>query len=191
MASYKKLDSGKWQAQIARDGIRKSKSFITKQEAKDWSAREEYLILEGVKLGPNHTVRDLFQKYAREVSPKKRGCRWEQIRLEKFCLDTLADKKLTSIVALDIADWRDRRLTEVSPSTVNREMVLISGAFTIARKEWGWVSVNPVSDVRKPTKPPPRDRRVLVSEIDALITLAGTDLSKQTARATRTSVYVL
>ena len=71
----------------------------------------------------------------------------------------------------------------MSPSTVNREMVLISGAFTVARKEWGWVSVNPVSDVRKPTKPPPRDRRVSASELDELIALAGTDLNNQTARA--------
>jgi len=37
MATFRKLPSGKWQAQIARNGIRKSSSFATRREAQDWA----------------------------------------------------------------------------------------------------------------------------------------------------------
>lgn len=184
MASIKKRPDGKWRVQIDRRGVRKSKVCASRAEAKDWAARQEYLIL-NTKPDDRPVVRfgDVMQRYANEVSPKKRGERWETVRLSRIGRDSLAEKAIGEIEAKDIAAWRDKRLREVAPGSVNREMVLLSAVFTVARKEWGLIDVNPMADVRKPSKPPPRDRLVTDREMEALAISAGDDLSNATARA--------
>lgn len=183
MASIKKLKSGRWQAQVARGEIRKAKSFQTKQEAKDWAARLEYLALKGELASAPGCLRDIFDRYAREVSPKKRGARWEIIRFERLKKDRLADVRLADLKPSHFADWRDRRLSEVAPASVNREMGLMSAALNVARREWGLIAVNPMSDVRKPSKPPPRDRRVSEAELTRLLERVGSGLQTLSARA--------
>lgn len=177
MATFKKLDSGKWQAQVAKHGVRRAQSFPSKRAAQEWASRQEHLIVEGQGRGSKIAVGQAFDRYAREVSPTKRGARWEMIRLEKLGKDKLAKVQLCNLSAQDLADWRDRRLREVAPASVRREMVLISGVMTIARKEWGLISANPMADVRKPANAQPRDRLVPDAEIEALVAVAGKPLS--------------
>lgn len=183
MATFRKLPSGRWQAQIARNGIRKSASFATKREAQDWAGRQEYLATNAEPPQTKLTLKDAFDRYAREESPKRRGERWEVVRLGRLSSDEIAGKKLADLEPADFADWRDRRSKEVAPGTVRREMTLISSVLTTARREWGLISHNPISDIRKPAAPPPRDRRVSEDEIEKLIAAGGTDLTKATARA--------
>ena len=172
MASIQKHGK-RWRAFVARKGIRTSKLFDTKVAAKDWAAREEYLILNGQgEYGPG-TVGDLLDRYAREVSPTKRGARWEQIRLELIQRDRLARIGVKNVKPADFADWRDRRLKQVSAASVRREMVLLSAVMSVARKEWGSFPVSPLTDVRKPSSPPHRERRVTDDEIAALVAAGG------------------
>lgn len=181
MASIRKHLKG-WQAQVARKGIRKSRVFNTKTEARDWAARQEHLILSG-EMSTGGALGDLFNKYAREVSPKKRGARWEIVRLERLQKTDLAKVHLKNLTPGDFAQWRDLRLGEVSSSSVLRELQLISSVLSVARREWGLVKGNPLADVTRPKRAPPRDRRVSDDEIERLLAVAGTDLSKGTARA--------
>jgi len=183
MASFRKMAGGKWRAEIARRGVRASKVFTSKRAAQDWAARQEYLIAEAKPQGETVTFGEVLLRYAKEVSPKKRGARWEMLRLERFRLEQFAKIKMRDLAPSDFAAWRDARLKEVAPGTVNREMTLLSGVLTIARKEWGLIQVNPISDVRKPSAPPPRDRLVTDEELEALAISAGDDLSNKTARA--------
>ena len=183
MATFKKMESGRWQAQVAKQGVRKAKSFKTKREAQDWANRQEFLITEGEIGGAKQVLRELFDRYAREVSPKKRGARWEYIRLELLAKDKIGGVRLCDLSPADFADWRDRRLTEVAPASVRREMVLMSSVLTQARKEWGLLNTNPLSDVAKPGNPPPRDRRVSQDEVEKLIAAGGDDLGSIRARA--------
>ncbi len=184
MATFKKLASGKWQAQVARAGIRKSKSFPSKREAQDWATAEEHRISSGAsEQAAKITFGSVMDRYAREESVKKKGARWEIVRLERLKNDTMAGVLLADLDETVLADWRDRRLLEVAPASVNREMVLLSAVLNVAKKEWRLLTHNPISDVRKPTKPPPRDRRVSVAELEKMIELAGADLSKKQARA--------
>ena len=92
MATLKKLVSGKWQAQIARQGIRKSRSFATKREAQDWAARQEYLDVNPAPTGSTIKLGEIFDRYAREESGKKRGARWEILRLAKLAQDRISEK---------------------------------------------------------------------------------------------------
>lgn len=183
MATFRKLSSGKWQAQIARNGIRKSASFATKREAQDWSARQEYLVTNAEPLQSSLTLKDAFDRYAQEESPKRRGERWEVVRLKRLSFDRIANKRLADLEPADFAEWRDWRSKEVAPGTVRREMTLMSSVLSTARREWGLISHNPISDIRKPASPPPRDRRVSVDELNKLVEVAGTNLTTATARA--------
>ena len=190
MASIRKLKSG-YRAEVARQGVRKSRVFPTKQAAKDWAARAEYELLNGDKIAAVSTFGALMDRYARERSPQKRGGRWEVVRLEKLQRDTVADKKLGDLAPRDFADWRDRRMNEVAPASVIREMQLMSAVLNVARKEWGMIAENPICDVRRPSKPPPRERRPSQDEIDRMRHSAGEDLTKLTARAFHAFLFAI
>lgn len=183
MAAIRKLASGKFRAEISRQGVRKSMVFVTKTAAKEWAAREEYPILNVESLKGQGTLGEAMERYARERSPDKRGARWEIIRLEKLRKDALAKVKMADLRASDISDWRDRRSKEVAPASVIREMQLISSVLTVCVKLWGVLAHNPASDVRKPTKPQPRSRLPRDEEMERLAISAGDDLSNATARA--------
>lgn len=182
LASIIKTKSG-YRVHVARKGVRKSKLFATRQDAKDWGARKEYEILNGEKIAAKLRLGDLFDRYAREVSTTKRGERWEVVRLNKLGRDIISQVRLEDLAASNFADWRDRRLKEVAPASVIREMQLMSSVLNVARREWGLIGANPLSDVRKPKKPQPRDRLPTSDEIERIQYCAGGDLTKATARS--------
>lgn len=190
LASIRKSGTG-YRAFVARQGVRKSKIFPTRQAAKDWAARQEYLILNSDKVASESLFGDLLDRYAREVSNFKRGARWETIRIVKLRRDDIAKVKLGDLRPANFAAWRDKRLREVAPASVIREMQLMSSALNTARKEWGLIATNPLSDVRKPRKPPPRDRLPTVNELERLLHSAGTDLTKVTARAFHAFLFAI
>lgn len=182
MASVRKTEKG-FRAEVARKGVRKSKVFLTKQAAKDWAARAEYEILNGTLIAANLTFGELLDRYARERSPQKGGARWEIIRLLKFQREKIAKIRLGDLAPRDFASWRDQRNLEVGPGTVIREMQLMSAVINVGRKEWGLLTENPLVDVKRPSKPPPRDRRPTERELEQMAHSAGSDLTKATARA--------
>ena len=170
MATIRK--NGKnWQAIIRRLGFpHLSKSFPLKQQAQEWAIQTERELLAGRYNPHKHTLGEAFTKYAKEVSPKKRGGRWEIYRLEADALKQarIASRPIQSITAADLASWRDTRLLAVSGASVRREMNLIESVLEIARKEWKWIQVNPIHDVKKPENPRSRRRRITEAEIKAV-----------------------
>lgn len=110
----------------------------------------------------------MFDRYQEEVSERKKGARWEIIRLNKFNSYPLADIKLAKLKREDLESWIDGRLKSVKPSSVNRELNLISHCLTQARR-WRWMKDNPMSDLKRPTDPPHRDRRITQEEISLVL----------------------
>lgn len=183
MASFVKMPDGKWRALVARKGVRKSKVFTGKQAARDWAAGQEHSILNGDKLRASMLFSEACLRYSKEVSPLRKGERWERLRLAAFARGSLGGTSVSDLSPSDLARWRDDRLLSVKPASVAREMNLISSVLTQCRKEWGIISTNPIADVRKPKKPPPRTRTATDGEMEALALSAGHDLSNATARA--------
>jgi integrase len=107
----------------------------------------------------------LFDRYLKEVSADKRGAKWEKIRLLKFIDYHHFKRPLRQITPDHIAHWRQERLKSVSPSTVRREMNLLSHCFETARKDWRWIGDNPCADVSKPPEGKARDRLISEDEI--------------------------
>jgi integrase len=174
MAYYRKRAAG-WRAEVEKAGVRDSATFPTKAQAVAWAAKRETEILAG-KWGelPRRFVSEALTKYAEEVSPKRKGFRWEKVRLEKFGRELkFRDRIISEVTQTDIAAWRDARLKEVKPSSVNREWNLLLGVFQIARKEWRWLDHLPFEDVKRPRDPKPRNRRVSENEVAEMCAALG------------------
>lgn len=182
MATIRKHKNG-YRVEIYRNGVRRSKVLPTKRACEDWANRTIYEIDNREKLAVRVPFGDVMQRYAREVSPSKRGARWEMIRLEMLCRDPISRVPIGELSAGDLASWRDRRSAEVGANSVLREISLLSAVLTQARREWGLITTNPMADVRKPRKPAPRDRLPQPDELERLAHAAGDDLTTATARA--------
>lgn len=152
-----------WRAQVFKRGIRDSGTFATRQQAVDWIIQREAQI---------QLLHDPDGKTFGEAVAKRQAMpgvsKWDRLRLDKFPKDWY-DKPMSAITADVIAEWRDERLKQVKPGTVLRERTLLKGLFTVARKEWKWVTENPVPDVKAPRAPEPRRRRILDAERDAML----------------------
>ena len=174
VATYRKRGD-KWRAEIRKKGHTLSSSFSTKAEAREWATAKEHEIAEGTieKTAINKTVGEAFKRYAEEVSPQKRGARWEIVRLTTLQRTALAKVLLPNLTPQHLATYRDKRLREVKPATVNRDLHLISAVFTKARREWGWLKENPMGNVDRPRKPPARDRLISQDEIDRILMATG------------------
>lgn len=173
MASFTKR-LGSWQARTNCKGVRQSATFPTKAEAIAWATQIESEIIAG-KRGSVRPVTfgKLLEEYSKEVSPTKKGERWEQIRIKLICRGDLAKVKLADLAPSHFAKWRDDRLKEVSPASVRREWNLLSSAINIAIKEWGWLKINPMKEVKRPVEPPSRDRLISDKEIALLCHALG------------------
>jgi len=174
MASYTRRGT-KWRVTVSQKGRRYSATFSTKVEAKEWATRKEVALKSYAsgELGRLKTVADAFMRYAREVSPAKKGHRWEAIRLEKLCRSSLATIRLDDLLPADVAAWRDDRLREVSSASVRRELALMASVFTQCCREWNWMRENPVSHIKRPPDARPRDRRISDDEIEKLLKQLG------------------
>lgn len=173
MASFRKRGD-KWEAFVSKNGIRQSKTFPTKTAAQAWAAQTETEIATGKAGGiPNKTFADLLTKYAEEVSPTKRGERWERLRIGVTLRDPVALVHLRDFDSRAVAGWRDRRLTQVSAASVHREWNLLSNACTIAVREWKWLRENPMREVKRPAEPEARDRLATDDEIERLLFVLG------------------
>lgn len=190
MATFVKRGK-RWRCEIRRKGVYRSKTAYTKGELEAWARQVETDIDQG-KGGahPTATLREAFNRYSREVSSRKKGCRWEQIRLAKICRDPLADVWLRNLSAAHIADFRDRRATDVLTSSVNRELTLISSVISVARDEWGWIDENPARKVKRLPGRKPRDRRISDDEIAMICAQLGYDRTQIENRPTTKSQEV-
>lgn len=179
MASFVKR-SNNWRVIVSRLGVRQTATFTTKAEAQAWAAKTEDEILSG-KRGKIKAVnlKKLLEDYAEKESPKKKGARWEQIRIKKICTHPIALIKLSDLTPSDFAKWRDSRLKEVSEASVRREWNILSAAINVAIKEWEWMSVNPLKAIKRPVSAPARERLFSDKEIDLLCHTLGYDPLKK------------
>jgi len=180
MASIQR-SGAKWRVQVYAKGVRDSATFKTKQEASAW-ALERDAELTGAKL-PTKSFADAMMRFSRKVAPTRAGGDWEIIRLNAMQKWPIAKRRLTGLAGNDFADWRDARLADRKPGTVAREMNLMRSVLEHARRDWHWIHENPLQDVRWPTVPKGRKRRLLEGEVAAISEAFGVadELRSETA----------
>lgn len=168
MASIKQRESGKWEARLRKRGGRTvSKTFTTKTLAQAWARDQEAQIERGtwvdVTVAHRTTLAELLSDYIDTVAAK-RGSPSELGRLARFVED-LGHYRLDALTPAVLLRWRDERLRAVAPGTVAREMGVLGGAMTWARKERLIpLPQNPVAAIAAPAVADARDRRLVKDE---------------------------
>ena len=144
-------ENDKWYVQIRRSFHKPIyKPFIAKADASRWSRETERLIEVGEFLDTTEanktTLRQLLERYEREVSSKKRT-KQDKYLIKNICRHSLVEKVLSHVSSSDIAEFRDKRLEAVSASSVNRELSIISDCINKATTEWKcFIKENPVKN---------------------------------------------
>lgn len=162
MATFR-CRNGKWQARITRKGqIPVSKTFFKKCDAKRWARAVEAEMDRGFfsnpQLAEKTIFKDLIERYMREVMPTLRGAHADFYRLRALSNSPISKLSIASLTPSKIAEYRDKRLKEIKPNTLIRELAYISSIINQARREWGFNINNPVTLVRKPKVPAGRTR---------------------------------
>lgn len=163
----------RWYIEVRERGYYESSTHRTKRQAEIW--RDQVLRdLDENRPRGAHTLTEAMRRYANEVSSGKGGWRREQIMFARFERDMpYASDPIDAIRPAQIADWRDRRLTEIKPSSVRRELVALTSCMEHVRREWGWLSTNPCRDVKKPSAGHSRNQTISDAQRDALFEYAG------------------
>lgn len=179
MASISHKENGTYRVLWREEKIKKQKSFRTISEAKKFCAAVE---LNPMQRQSRLLVAELIDQYAKEVTPKKRGAKKEELRLESFKRRPFAQKTLSQITRADIQKYIDERQSEeskkyagtISGATIRKEMSILHPVFEFAIKR-GLLSENPCSGVDLPKANEHRERIATQSDIDALLVASGWD----------------
>lgn len=174
MASIRKRGN-KWQVRIIRKGHPpETKTFESKAEAERWGRSIESEIDKGSYVSRSEaeqvTLAEIIDRYISEVSPQKRGGPEEIIRLKAMKRYRITKFSMATLTPTIVAEYRDERLKACKPSTVIRDLGMLSSMINHCRREWGIAIANPVSQIRKPSMPPGRDRVLSTEETDRLLT---------------------
>ncbi|MCL2344228.1 MAG: site-specific integrase [Desulfobulbus sp.] len=176
MASIRPYAKG-WRAQVDTKGVRDSKVFRTRREADAWAAARETEIRADAGKAPGErvTLGQVLARYREEISPTKRGARWEKARIAAFERDPLlpVGQPIGRLTAAQLGVWRDARLRQVSAGSVLREFGILSAVLEQARREWGMIPTNPAKDVRKPRAPDHREVVITRAQIRAMLVAMG------------------
>lgn len=158
----------------------KSATFSKKAEAVAWAAEVEANHAKGKYSGiADKTLGDILQKYHDEVSPKKRSCAKEQLRIRALLKDPIASVHLQDLKDTHFIEWRDRLLngTETRKPIIGESILryvhIINPAIKLAINEWKWMKENPLAVVSRPPRSKPRDRRPTLEELDKLCFVMG------------------
>jgi integrase len=163
-----------FEVQIRRKGWPTlSKTFPDKAAARAWVSVIESEMVRGIFVdrseAEKNTLGDLLGRYLTEVSESKKGALSERYRIASLQRDPIAQYKVAGLSGKVLAEWRDRRLKQVTGSTTNRDLGLISHVINVARKEWGIHIDNPVAMIRRPPESKGRNRRLSASEEQRLL----------------------
>jgi len=179
MASYE-FRNGSCRAIVRVPGGGKlTATFDTKAQAQAWALEQERRKAQG-EIRTGRLVSDLLKAYY-DVAIKTDSGRWNGFRIMNWLDDPISLVSLDTITTHDINQWIDRRSKmkskttkkPLSPSTVERELNLLSAAFTWGVKIRKWIKINPCHGCTRPEAVPPRGRSLLTEEERELIKTAA------------------
>lgn len=148
-----------------------AKTFNRKTDATAWGRRVEADMQAGrweEALRAVPTLKEAITEYRLKVASKQKGgviCRYWFDELEA---SHIGSQRVNELSPFDLSAWRDEQAGRLKPGTVARKMGLLSGVFTWCLKERGWIKVNPLHAVRKPTVSDSRARTLSGDELDYL-----------------------
>lgn len=147
-----------------------SATFLRLSDAKKWIQSVESAMREGryfkIRESKKHSLSDLVDRYKKEVfpnKPKSQACQRTQLN---WWRNELGDYLLSDVTPALLNEYRGKLINEKSlrgdkkrsNATINRYCAILSHAFTVAVKEWGWMQENPMLKITKLKEPRGRIR---------------------------------
>ena len=176
---FKRKDSALWWMSIRYNGKKIQRSLETsdKKLAKAIEAKIITDIVEGKyyekPTGHNKTFRQLMDRFMKEHAPKVSGSMQKSYASSlKHLIPFFGDLNLLSISRKKISEYKVLRLDEgARPSSLNRELAMVSKAFTLALDDWEWISGNdkPFSKMPYEKENNERDRWLTEDEEKSLL----------------------
>lgn len=182
-------------------------SFSTKRAAERWAKTVEAEMIEGKHFrnseARRRTLGAAIDRYLLEEVPKKRDGSMHRVRLP-WWKEHAGNVKLADVTPALIAELRGKlsrehfsradpaakrttlkkgekaRTFKRSDATVNRFLAVLSHVFTVARKEWHWISHNPMEGVSKLREGKGRVRYLSTEERAALLEQTAKDATLHT-----------
>jgi site-specific recombinase XerD len=147
--------SGVWWMCIRHEGrkIQKSLGTSNRQSAQKIEAKIRTNINEGnyfeKPIGSNKTFKQLMEKFMLEYSPKKSENMQRSYNTSLKHLNLFfGDLNLVSVSPKTISRYKVLRRNEgAAPASINRELAMLSKAFTLAVEEWEWLDHKPFNKV--------------------------------------------
>jgi integrase len=165
-----------------------SESFPTRREAKEWASKMEADVRQGRYFGRSEskerTFADLVERYQQQKYPTNPKS-FHKCKVQLFWWNKhLKDYFLCNITPAVISELKDLLLKEFTPrktlrsqSTANRYMAALSGAFSVAVREWNWLKENPMARISRYKEGKPRERFLSKEEISRLLAVCQTSKS--------------
>jgi len=171
MSSIRKRGN-KYQVQVRTQGQKITKTFNKLSHARRFSVYYENKILLGNHLqtiNKNLSLRDLINKYLKEITPLKKGKDREQQRLNRLLKEDLANQKIYKLNTKDFIEFKNRRIKNGN-RTCRYDLALLHHIYNIAIKQWCYpITHNPLSNIQKPKCNPPRERRLSDNELKYIL----------------------
>jgi integrase len=161
-----------------------SATFQRKTDAKRWQQNTVSAIQEGRHFktteAKRRTFEEMIKRYCKDILPQKSEVmQTEQYRHLDWWKERLGNHVLADITPNAISELRDKLLTEIGPkgkrrssATTVRYLAALSHVYSVATREWEWVTDNPVLKVKKPKEPKGRVRFLSDDERNRLLSVA-------------------
>jgi len=142
--------SGVWYTCIRHKGkkIQRSLKTSNKATAQDREASVRKALVDGnyfeKAIGRKKTFKDMVDRFMKEHAPKvSANMRDSYTSSLKHLIPFFGDLTLLLISRKKISKYKALRLDEgAKPATVNRELAMLSKAFTLALEDWEWIHGN-------------------------------------------------
>ena len=171
MPSIRKRNN-KYQVQVRTQGQQISKTFTLLKDAKKWGMFYESKINLGVDLevlDKNLTLKYLINRYLLEITPTKKGFIQERIRLIRLLKEPITNNKIYLLKTKDFVKFKNKRIKDGN-RTCAYDLVLLHHVYNTAIKQWCYpITLNPLSNIKKPKCNPPRERRLNDNELNYIL----------------------
>ncbi len=136
-----------------------SASFKRLTDAKKWAQHTETAIREGrhfkTSEAKKHTLSETIDRYFKEILAHRKNP-VNQITYLNFWKKALGDYRLSDISSALIVQSRNELVgavnkygRSVGTTTANRYTQSLGHVFTVAKKDWGWINENPITNISK------------------------------------------
>jgi integrase len=171
MSSIRKRGN-KYQVQVRVQGQKITKSFNKLSHARRFGIHYENKILLGNQLqtlNKHLSLKDLINKYLKEITPLKKGKDREQQRLNRLLKEDLVNQKVYKLNTKDFIEFKNRRIKDGN-RTCRYDLTLLHHIYNTAIKQWCYpITLNPLTNIQKPKCNPPRERRLNDNELKYIL----------------------